>query len=267
MTTVHSLWIGNHLSPLERACVRSFLHKGHEFKLYAYGSIDNVPEGCRVVDAATILPESSIVAYSRGPGKGSVSLFSNLFRYQLLYDVGGWWVDMDMFCLSAALPDSGVVLAREDKHGLNCAIMRFPRGHAALRAGAQECVARGDDVDWGDTGPRLLSRLATDFDLGGCVFPESAFYPIHYSQFWVVLDPRRAAYAADKIRGAACNHLWNNLLGRMKFDKNVLPPDGSLLRNMYEWTIGIEGFTHEYALPASCAPDSLELQIVSRERP
>lgn len=265
MTVVSSLWIGDRLSPLERACVRSFLNKGHEFNLYAYGPIDNVPQGCRVLDAATILPESSIFTYSRGPGKGSVAAFSNLFRYKLLYELGGWWVDMDMFCLSPALPDCGVVLAREDKDSVNCAVMRFPRGHEALRAACEECIARGDDVDWGDTGPRLLTRLAADFALTDCTFPESAFYPIHFSQCWVMLDPRRTAYAAERIRGAACIHLWNNVLGRMKFDKHVLPPDGSLLRNLYEWTIGTDGFTQEYVLAASCKPEVFDLQVIPRQ--
>jgi len=246
--------------------VRSFLDKGHEFHLYAYGPIDNVPQGCTLLDAASIAPASSIFTYSRGPGKGSVSAFTNLFRYKLLDEVGGWWVDMDMFCLSAELPEAGVVLAREDKRGLNCAIMRFPRAHAALRVAYEECAARRDDIEWGDTGPRLLTRLAADFDLVDCIFPESAFYPIHFTQFWIVLDPRRTAYAAEKIRGSVCNHLWNNMLGRMQLDKNVLPPEGSLLRNMYEWTIGTAGFTHEYLIPASCPPDSLELQIIPRER-
>ena len=95
MAIVSSLWIGDRLSPLERACVHSFLSRGHSFDLYAYGPLANVPAGCRVVDAATLLPSSQIIRYSRGPGKGSVALFSNMFRYRLLEQVGGWFLRAD----------------------------------------------------------------------------------------------------------------------------------------------------------------------------
>jgi len=261
VTAVSSLWIGDSLSPLERACVQSFLNRGYQFDLYAYEPIAHVPAGCRVLDAAGILPESSIIRYARGPGKGSVALFANMFRYKLLHEVGGWWVDMDMFCLSQTLPDTGVVLAQEDRNGLNCAIMRFPQGHDAMRVAYDECVMRSDDVDWGDTGPRLLTRLATQFGLTGSIFPEPVFYPIHFSNFWLIFDPRRTTYAAEKIRSAACVHLWHNLIGRAGLDLHVRPPAGSLLYNMYEWTIGTANFAREYVLAPEAPMDSVRLQI------
>ena len=94
MTVVSSLWIGDSLSPLERACVQSFLNRGYTFRLYCYQPIRDVPQGCELLDAATVLPEASIIRYARGPGKGSPALFANMFRYKLLHDIGGWWVDM-----------------------------------------------------------------------------------------------------------------------------------------------------------------------------
>jgi hypothetical protein len=57
MTVVNGLWIGARLSALERPCVESFLHKGHEFHLYCYESVAGVPVGCTVRDASSILPE------------------------------------------------------------------------------------------------------------------------------------------------------------------------------------------------------------------
>ncbi len=262
MTTVNSLWIGDSLSPLACACIRSFLKMGHAFRLYCYRPPDNMPAGCELVDAANVLPESQVIRYSRGPGRGSVALFSNMFRYKLLHQVGGWWVDTDMFCLTPTLPDAGVVLAQEDRQGLNCAIMRFPQGHPALLAGYEECVRRGDDVEWGDTGPRLLTQLAQKHALTDCIFPSGIFYPIHYRQFWIVFDPRRAAAASEAIGNAACVHLWNNMISRSNLDLAILPPRGSLLASMYEQTIGFEGFASEYVLAEDCASDALDLRIV-----
>lgn len=48
-------------------------------------------------------------------------------------------------------------------------------------------------------------------------------------------------------------------------DENILPPDGSFLRSLYEWTIGIDRFSREYALAPSCKPDALELQVTPRQ--
>ena len=101
---VQSLWIGPCLSLMERSCIKSFLDKGHEFHLYVYGETKNIPEGCKILDGNEILPESEIFYYKKnstncGKSEGSVSAFSNLFRYKLLFEKGGYWVDMDMVCL------------------------------------------------------------------------------------------------------------------------------------------------------------------------
>ena len=93
MSDVNGLWIGPRLSPLERACVQSFLAKGHRFNLFAYDTVANVPDACTVLDAATLVPRSHVFAHSSGPGEGSLAGFSDLFRYKLLYEHGGWlWI-------------------------------------------------------------------------------------------------------------------------------------------------------------------------------
>ena len=42
--TVQSLWIGNALSELEILSINSFLKNSHDFHLYVYDDIKNVPE-------------------------------------------------------------------------------------------------------------------------------------------------------------------------------------------------------------------------------
>lgn len=264
MARINGLWIGEALSPLERACVQSFLNHGHDFHLYCYRPLANVPADCHLEDASSVLPEDRIICYERGPGKGSLALFSNMFRYKLLHEQGGWWVDLDMFCLSAALPDRPIVACWENDKSINCAMMRFPVGHPAMQAGYEICVERGVDADWGDTGPRLLTKLMREFALLDDVQPREIFYPIHFSHFWMVLDPRRTAYAAQKIHNASAVHLWHNLMSRAGIDKNIRPPDGSLLDNFYEWTIGTGDFNAQYILSAGSPVDSIRLEARPR---
>ena len=80
--------------------VSSFIKNGHEYHLYTYSDIKNVPEGTIIKDGNEILPEDSIFTYKYGEGRGSVSAFSNVFRYKLLFDKGGYWVDTDVVCLN-----------------------------------------------------------------------------------------------------------------------------------------------------------------------
>src|ERR1041385_3961243 len=93
---IQSLWIGPRLSAMERACLASFLRHGHEVHLYTYNDVDGVPPGVIVRDGSEILPPERIFSYRE---HDTVSGFSNFFRYKLLSERGGWWVDTDVICL------------------------------------------------------------------------------------------------------------------------------------------------------------------------
>jgi hypothetical protein len=264
MTDVNGLWIGTRLSPLERACVQSFLSKGHRFDLYVYDVIENVPAGCTLLDAAALIPRSEVFTHPDGPGKGSLAGFSDRFRYKLLYESGGWWVDLDVFCLTESLPELPIVIGRQDAQLINGAVLRFPPRHAAIAEALRECETKGNGIAWAEIGPELLTRYVGDAKIATSVLAESVFYPLHFTQFWAVFDPRRTAHAVQTIRSSACLHLWNEMIRRHGIDKNVLPPHGSLLRSLYEWTIGTDGFTAEYRLAKNCPAESLALELVAR---
>ncbi len=93
---IQRLWIGERLSPMERLSITSFLRNGHPFHLYVYGKPDGVPEGTVVLDANEILPSSRIFKYA---AHNTYAGFANFFRYKLLSEKGGWWVDADTVCL------------------------------------------------------------------------------------------------------------------------------------------------------------------------
>lgn len=102
---VNGLWIGEELSAMELLTLHSFTKNGHQFHLWAYDSLKQpLPKGVLVKDANEIIPEEEVFSYRHenqfGHGKGSVAGFSDVFRYKLLFDNGGWWVDMDVTCLS-----------------------------------------------------------------------------------------------------------------------------------------------------------------------
>lgn len=101
---IQSLWIGEKLENLELLTLKSFVAQGHEFHLYIYSEIKTpIPKGVLLKDANSIITKDKIFTYKSkneyGHGKGSYAGFSDIFRYKLLYEKGGWWVDMDVTCL------------------------------------------------------------------------------------------------------------------------------------------------------------------------
>jgi len=101
---VNGLWIGSYLDNLELLTLSSFVRHGHTFHLWIYEKLQTpIPKGVILKDANAIIPEAEIFYYQHGEksglGKGSVAGFSDIFRYKLLYEKGGWWVDMDVTCL------------------------------------------------------------------------------------------------------------------------------------------------------------------------
>jgi hypothetical protein len=103
---VNALWLGSKsLNPLAMLTLNSFTSHGVEFHLWKYESLKgSLPKGVIVRDGNEILPASRIFRYPEkmllGFGGGSYVGFSEIFRYKLLYDIGGWWSDMDVTLLS-----------------------------------------------------------------------------------------------------------------------------------------------------------------------
>ncbi len=127
---VNGLWIGSSLRPVEQLTIKSFINNGHTFILWTYEVVTNVPEGTIVKDANEIIPNDLVFCYNHynqfGHGKGSYAGFSDLFRFKLLYEYGGWWVDMDVTCLRPFNFENKYVFRHHHKNGLVGNIMKCP---------------------------------------------------------------------------------------------------------------------------------------------
>jgi hypothetical protein len=152
---VNALWIGSRLSKIELLTLQSFVDNGHVFHLWTYGPIDNeLPEGVVLEDANQILPEERIFRYKNfnkyGHGKGSVSGFSDIFRYKLLYDKGGWWIDMDVTCIKPLNVTTPYFFRKHHDLALVGNVMKCPPKSALMLACYQQASAEVDEnnTDW-----------------------------------------------------------------------------------------------------------------------
>ena len=79
------------LSYLNIISLESFHVLGYECLLWTYSEIPNVPDYVEICDANEIIPLNPNV---------DIILFSDIFRYNLLYKHGGWWSDIDNICVN-----------------------------------------------------------------------------------------------------------------------------------------------------------------------
>lgn len=237
---VQSFWFGD-LSPYERMCIQSFLDHGHRFQLYAYDDRLAVPRGTELLDAGRIYPRQRLFTYPDGPKKGSVSAFANQFRWKLLYERGGWWVDTDVVCLRPDLPGTDLFFAWEDDQRINNAIMRFPARHIAMARCLTYAEQLGPRISWwGQTGPRALTTNLIALALQGHAAPTPLVYPVHHREALAFFDPRLTAELAARTRDAYFVHLWNEVLRQSGIDKSLPPPPGSYLGGLFARYRGLD---------------------------
>lgn len=234
MAIFRSFWYGKPLSPYQQLCLKSFVDHGHEFVLYSYDRVD-VPAGVELKDAAELFPRGRVFFYSDGPGAGSVSAFSNLFRYRLLYDQGDWWTDADVVCLSRNVPEADIVFGWQDatRDLIGSAILKFPRGHHLVAELHKAAEAMGANVGWGEAGPDLVTQLVKRHGLQHLAMDASLIYPLAPGQAVHALMPAHRDMLRATASGAIFFHLWNEILRRSVVLDTVAPPPGSFLDGLF----------------------------------
>jgi mannosyltransferase OCH1-like enzyme len=203
---------------MEQLSITSFLRNGHEYHLYVYDAVKNIPVGTVVKEADDILPASRIFQYRDRP---SVAGFANFFRYKLLLERGGWWTDLDTICLKPFEFSAEYVFASEINQGLesvNNGIIKVPVGSKLMEYAVGVCQAKDPkSLVWGETGPRLMSQAVKDHGLESYKQPYYIFCSFNYSDWHKVLEP----YVAALPKEAYAIHLWNEMWRLANQDKNA----------------------------------------------
>jgi mannosyltransferase OCH1-like enzyme len=204
---------------MEQLTIRSFQAHQHPFHLYAYELIEGVPEGTVVLDANQILPQSSIFQYK---DHATYAGFANFFRYKVLLERGGWWVDMDTVCLAPFNFRTEYVFSSEVDQGkiqVNCAAIKAPAGSALFQHVWDYCKRRDpNEIQWGETGPHLMDRAVRELGLSEFVQPPKVFSPIDHPD-WESILKRSANHEFGSETRAV--HLWNEMWRRAGRDKNA----------------------------------------------
>lgn len=240
---IQSLWIGDRLSNIEILCIRSFLHHGHNFILYTYTDVENVPKGVLIRDASKIMLFDSKFKTKQG----SYAPFADLFRLKMLYQNGGWWVDMDVVCLKNLndLPVNCIATSFERQFGdyANSNVLSFEQGHPFLIHCINIWSNISNDNLYHGLGPDIVKQTVNDLQAYHLLLPHEVFNPVSYfhakylysinfylrpifniyklfKRDYLIEKPTKKSYAV---------HLWNEMIRAQNIDKNATFPYFSLI--------------------------------------
>ncbi|WP_316797802.1 glycosyltransferase [Pedobacter frigidisoli] len=251
---VQSLWIGEQFSNVEKLCIQSFLDHGHEFHLYTYQDIKNIPAGTKIFDANEIMKEESIFRYKDGWAKGSVSGFADVFRLLLIKNRGGWWVDMDIICLKYLDLTSDLIFctSNEGEYGsvVNNCIFKAPIDHFFM----DYCLDKINQIDlqnmdFGLAGPFLFQQTIKDLKLQENALEYDFFNPINWKNVGeLILEDRsnlskykelvRPIFKPQTMPGRRITensytlHLWNEVWKNYQYDKNKRYSESSIFEKL-----------------------------------
>jgi hypothetical protein len=227
----NSFWFGERLSPSANACINSFRAHWFQFHLYMYDSVEDVPDFVDKRDAEDILPKAKVFFAHDG-----IEHFSDLFRYQLLRQLGGWWVDTDVVCNVDYLPETEVAFASDIEGTVSNAILKFPRNHPVIIDVLEEIANVDVESIWGSTGPHVLTKVINkNRDAKNLQWDYSEFHPIFWMDALKFHLPEFTDEVKEKTADSKLIHLYSHIFRQLGFDeKRFKPLEGSYLDLIYK---------------------------------
>lgn len=250
-TIFNAFWHGPPLNVFHWACMRSFIRRGHDFRLYVYEPME-VPDGVKLMDAAEILPKDSLFFFNNpASGRPDLGPFSDLFRFKLLLLLGGWYVDIDTVCMADEFPAEPIrAWAQENPRThpptINGAQMALPKNDPLAKELYERCLARSQNYRIReDLGPNLLTEVIPKLGLPPSMFGTSeTFYPIDWIGAFKFVLPRFRSEVEQKASTAYFLAVYQSFFQYCGIDLARTPPKNSYLRGMYE-TLSPERMTSD----------------------
>lgn len=229
--TVRTFWHGARLGPYQLLCLKSFADRGHHVEVFTYQRDPNFAPWLHARDARGILPEERVL---RPLADRKTGIRANLFRYALLEQLGGWWIDPDVMLMQTDLPGGDGYIAPPDVFGrAPVAVLKFPAHHPLIvEARAKADALDGSQEAWERAGAALFSDLVR-----GCDIPsqaEDGLGPISWLNVPDLFDPEKRDELYRSASAARFLHLQDEVWRRAGIPSQLAPPEGSYLAELLE---------------------------------
>ena len=233
---VQSLWIGDKLGIREQLSIMSFLRNGHQFELWTYNTVQNVPEGTRVLDASKIMPKTVVDSCDS-------RWCSDAFRYKMLFERGGYWVDLDVVCLRPF--DFGIeylfTLQHNwgylNKHIVVGNVIKAPKGSTLMQELYDFCLEYlPKEKYFGQVGPELLTRkliYENNSHYTRFIAPAQLFNNIDWQEVQLFLTANSQSWERLKHPDVYAVHLWSKMWHNLDQDSTNVP-EGNIYRRLQD---------------------------------
>ena len=243
-TTANFFWEGP-ISHNEIASINSFVI--HNFKVniwtYSKSSEWDFISGVEIKDANQILPKSLLTQLNQNLQKSNFSSFSNLFRYRLLEEYGGWWFDTDCICMKNVdefvhlTKGREYVLGLERKGYVGSAIMYFNNINLLMKIqdNAYKIIEKNNfKLKWGQIGPDLITEIEISEGLIDNIFSPNYFFPISPNKVNVFFESNLNSQDQSKLYNSFVVHTWNEMFRKYNINKTFMPPKNSFLHDEFK---------------------------------
>ena len=226
---IRGLWIGKELSPIEILCIKSYLQNGHEFELYIYDHIKSIPDGTIIKDANRFFPRTEMLTITSTFGS-RYALFSDLFRYKLLFEKGGWWSDLDAICIKPFDMDQEYIFMQHKYKGnedkVCSGVIKCPVNAPIMDScfnSAKSMIESNHNLQYEVIGPAFLAKMVKEFGLEEHAWPPVYFSPIAWYEIKKFLKP----YVLDPSTYSI--HLYNEVWTRYNVSKYGIYSKNSII--------------------------------------
>jgi hypothetical protein len=183
--TIYSFWIAGVLKPINHLTIRSFQNHGHKFVIYAYEPF-GLTGDCEVRDAREILPESEIFYYKNMLGGNPNFKFGGIaerLKAEMLYQLGGWHVDLDVTCLKSFHDLTGDYFLRPHEKGVVGNIIKAPKGSELARRYVEHTKTIDENNRIWEKSFMGLNKIVTDLGLEKYILPKEVLGD-DSSEYW-----------------------------------------------------------------------------------
>jgi mannosyltransferase OCH1-like enzyme len=229
---VQTFWHGDVIGPYQLVCLRSFVDRGHQVEVFSYDPHLSLPGWIERRNAAEILPGDKVLR----PLGERLAIHANLFRYALLHQRGGWWIDPDVLLLKPDLPSADTFFAGMDVFGLtSTGMLRFPKGHPVMKAGLEKTLSLGEFVAaWEVSGAMMLTELIRREGLGADLHSRPPLGPVAWFDVPVLFSASHREHLERLCLSAPVLQLHDDVWRRSGVPQRLGPPEGSLLDSLFQ---------------------------------
>lgn len=243
MAKFATFWTGS-IDSLERACLASFSRGGHEVILYSYGehALSSLYD---VRHASEIIDEKYLTQFITN-GRPNIAAFSDAFRVMMFTKTPYIWIDCDLLLMRQISFDPAEdFFIREGRKNIIAAMLRISDQRIANRALDAIMKQAGRDLPWAAL-QNVIPKAMAEFKYNGEIKQPALYNPIPTDDFYKLLLPEFKDECSNLCRNAETIHLYNNILQKIGYYKDIMPPEGSYLHDLLKPYANEAGFIGTY---------------------